>query len=78
MVDLKVREVAEKKGIVTPFALSKATGIAYSNCHKMWNDQQSFISLAAIDRLCETLDCEPGDLLVRTGSAKKARKAKRR
>jgi DNA-binding Xre family transcriptional regulator len=74
MVDLKVREVAEGKGIDSPYALSKATGLAYSNCHKMWNDQQSFISLDTIDRLCEALDCEPGDLLVRTGSAKKAKR----
>jgi DNA-binding Xre family transcriptional regulator len=74
MVDLKVREVAEARGIATPFALSKAAGIAYSNCHKMWNDQQSFISLGAIDRLCEALDCEPGDILVRTASGRKAKK----
>jgi putative transcriptional regulator len=74
MVDLRVREVAEEKGINTPFALSKASGLAYSNCHKMWNDQQSFISLETIDRLCEALDCEPGDLLVRTPSKSKTKK----
>jgi DNA-binding Xre family transcriptional regulator len=72
MVELRVREVAERKGISNPLALSKESGIAYANCHKIWNNQQKMIGLDTLDRLCAALDCEPGDILVRLGD-KKAR-----
>jgi putative transcriptional regulator len=76
MVELKVKEIAERRGINNPLSLSQESGIAYSNCHKMWNGQQKMISLDTIDRLCEVLNCEPGDLLVRVSSAKKSVKNK--
>ena len=74
MVELKIREVAEGKGISNPFALSQATGLAYATCHNIWNGQPGMIGLDTLDRLCEALDCEPGDLLVRTTSRKAKRK----
>lgn len=74
MVELRVRELAEQRGIKNPLNLSQASGLGYATCHRMWNEQPLAIGLDTIDRLCEALDCEPGDLLVRTTS----RKAKRR
>jgi len=70
--------VAERKGINNPLALSKESGIAYANCHKIWNNQQKMISLDTLDRLCAALGCEPGDILVRVdgGRAETARKVK--
>lgn len=64
MVQLKVRELAEKRGINNPLALSKRSGLAYANCWKIWNDQQTRIDLTTIDSLCEALDCKPGDFIV--------------
>jgi putative transcriptional regulator len=74
MVELKVRELAEAKGITNPLTLSQVSGLAYATCHKMWNEQPMAIGLDTIDRLCEALDCEPGDLLVRTPSKGKAKR----
>ena len=74
MVELKIREVAEIKGIDNPFALSQATGLAYATCHNIWNGQPRMIGLDTIDRLCEALGCEPGDFLVRTPSKGKAKR----
>jgi putative transcriptional regulator len=77
MIELRVREVAEQKGINNPLSLSKESGIAYANCHKIWNNQQKMIGLDTIDRLCNALNCEPGDILVRVDSkAKSTRKSK--
>lgn len=78
MVELRVREVAERKGINNPLALSKESGIAYANCYKIWNSQQKMIGLDTLDRLCEALECEPADILVRVadGKAKSTRKGK--
>jgi putative transcriptional regulator len=74
MIELKIREVSEEKGIGSPFALSQATGLAYATCHNIWNGEPARIGLDTLDRLCEALDCEPGDLLVRSTSAKKAKR----
>ena len=76
MIELRVREVAERKGISNPLSLSKESGIAYANCHKIWNNRQKMIGLVTLDRLCETLGCEPGDILVRVPTG--TRRAKTR
>jgi DNA-binding Xre family transcriptional regulator len=80
MVELRVRELAEERGITNPFSLSKESGVAYSNCYKLWNGQHKMISLDTLDRLCEALGCEPGDILVKvpaTGRKAGARKSRR-
>ena len=76
MVELKVKEVAEQKGISNPFALARESGLAYANCHKIWNNQQKMISLDTIDRLCDALGCEPGDIIVKIPVSKRVTKAK--
>jgi len=78
MVELRIREVAEGKGINNPLTLSQVSGLGYATCHRIWNDPPAMIHLDTLDRLCGALDCEPGDLLVRTASTKRAKKAKRR
>ena len=70
MVLLKVRELAEKRGITNPLALSKRSGLAYANCWKIWNDQQTRIDLSTIDSLCNALECEPGDFIIRVKERK--------
>lgn len=76
MVLLKVKEIAEKSGISNPLALSQRSGIAYANCYKLWHEQQSRIDLATIDRLCEALDCDPCDLIVRVKGSSARRKGR--
>ena len=76
MVELRLREVAERKGINNPLALSKESGVAYANCYKIWNNQQKMIGLDTLDRLCAALGCEPGDVLVRVDDGKPAGKRK--
>ena len=61
-VRLVVKAVAEKKGIETPFALSRATGLDYATCHKLWNKDQQRIDVKTIARLCEALGVKPGHL----------------
>jgi DNA-binding Xre family transcriptional regulator len=74
MVELKVRELAEAKEIKNPLTLSQVSGLAYATCHKIWNDPPVMIGLETLDRLCEALDCELADLLVRTSSKSKSKR----
>ena len=76
MVKLEVRELAEQRGINNPLVLSRESGLAYAVCHKIWNGQQTRISLDTIDQLCEALECEPGDIFVRVAGSKRKIRAR--
>lgn len=77
MIELRIRELAEGRGISNPFSLAKESGVAYSNCYKLWNNQQKMISLDTLERLCEALSCGPGDILVRVRTSKRKSPAKK-
>ncbi len=61
-VRLIIRGVAEKKGILNPFALSSKSGLNYAICYKLWHEKQQRIDLKTIAVLCESLEVEPGSL----------------
>jgi len=67
-VKLKVKALAQGKGIHNPLVLSKASGIPYAACHAIWNDQQKQISLGTINRLCAALRVQPGRLFEYEGT----------
>lgn len=56
--------LAERKMTLTE--LSEKVGIHINNLSKLKNGDISFIRLETLGKLCETLDCEPGELLVRS------------
>ena len=62
MVRLRVRELAEKKGIPNPLVLSKKSGVAYATCYGLWYGERSLIGLGVIDKLCKALGVTPGKL----------------
>src|SRR5262249_39727121 len=66
MIELKIREVAESRGIENPFALQTASGLNYAVCHRLWKAQSKMIGIETLDKLCSALDCYPSDLFVYT------------
>lgn len=46
-------------------ALAEKAGITPKQVNQVANQQLKHIGLSTIDRLCEALDIEPGDLMVR-------------
>jgi DNA-binding Xre family transcriptional regulator len=73
MVKLRVREIAEKKGIRNPRVLSQKSGVAYATCYGLWYGQRTLIGLGVIDKLCKALGVTPGRLFdydPRDGSAR--------
>ena len=61
-VRLKIREIAEKRGLTNPLMLSKKSGVPYAACHAIWNDQQKQIGLETINKFCIALRVKPGQL----------------
>ena len=43
--------------------LAKQTGIAHSTIRRLARPDAEKVSLAILDKLCDALKCEPGDLL---------------
>ena len=62
-VTLKVRQLAEQKGVENPFALAKLTGLGYAVCHRMWNGETTLIALETIAKLCDGLKVKPSQLI---------------
>ena len=80
MIKLRLTEMLEKQGR-TAYWLSKETGIRYASIWQMSKGETERLRIETLDRICEALECQPGDLLVRVEpkrrgklSRKKARK----
>ena len=63
MIKVKVFEVMAQRGFRTRQTLSEATGIHPNSFGKVVNGKVRAVRLDILDKLCEVLDCKPGDLL---------------
>ena len=63
MIRLKVFEIMVKRGIRTRKDLAQATGIHQNSLGRVVNGEVKALRLDTLDRLCQALDCQPGDLL---------------
>jgi DNA-binding Xre family transcriptional regulator len=62
MVETRIRELAEAKGIKTAYQLQKAAGLSPSMAARLFRDEVEMIALRTIESLCGALECQPGDL----------------
>jgi len=80
VIRLRLNELLAERGR-TPYWLWKQTGIRWASIWQMSNGDTARLHIETLDRICEALECQPGDLLVRVESKsggklsrKKARK----
>lgn len=64
VIKLRVREVAEAKGLNIQDLANKSQ-IAYSTVLDFWHDRTRRIDKSTLNRLCEALEVGPGELIVR-------------
>ena len=69
MIKFQLNELLEERS-QTLYWLWKQTGIRYATVWQMGKGEVSRLNLDALDRVCEVLECQPGDLLVRVESRK--------
>jgi len=73
MIKLRLNEIlAEREQ--TLYWLWKQTGVRWATIWQIGNGEVLRLNLDALDRICEALKCQPGDLLVREVKGRKARK----
>ena len=67
VIQMRLTEMLEKRGR-TAYWLSKETGIRYASIWQMSKGDTERLRIETLDRICEALECQPGDLLVRIES----------
>ena len=77
-VELRIREAAESRGITTAYQLQKRMNVPPGTAARLWRGDMKMIGLDTIDALCEAIECEPTDFIVRVQSKKAERKPKQK
>lgn len=72
MIRFRLNELLEERG-QTVYWLWKKTGIRYATIWQMGKGEVARLNLDVLDRVCEALECQPGDLLVRVESKRRKR-----
>jgi Predicted transcriptional regulator len=75
MITVRLGEILEDRG-QTVYWLWKQTGIRYATIWQISKGEVARLNLEALDRICEVLECQPGDLLVRVGDRKKRKRVR--
>ncbi len=74
MIEIRVDEILAERGR-TFYWLAKETGISHSTLWRLKKGKSLGINFATLERICQMLSCQPGDVL-RLASEKKAGKRK--
>lgn len=64
MVVFRLKELAEAKGL-NKSQVQKRSGLDMGMIRRYWDDNTDSYNRKAVDALCDLLECEPGDLIVR-------------
>ena len=75
MIRFRLNELLEERG-QTIYWLWKQTGIRYATVWQMGKGEVARLNLEALDSICEALECQPGELLVRVETPKKRKRGK--
>lgn len=59
MIQIQIRETAEKRGMTTAYQLQKALNVSPNVAARLWNHDFTRIDLITLDRLCRVLKCQP-------------------
>jgi putative transcriptional regulator len=75
MIKFRLNEMLKERGH-TVYWLWKRAGIRYATVWQMSKGETERLNLETLDRICEALECQPGDLLVRVITPKKRKRGK--
>ena len=64
MIEIQLKKVLEKRGR-TLYWLAQATDTHYPSLWRLAEGDVTRVTIETLDRICDVLNCAPGDLLVR-------------
>ena len=59
-----VRPIAEARGVKTATELGELVGVNINTAMALWGGRSLRVDRETLTKLCEKLECEPGDILV--------------
>ena len=62
MIKIQIAEVAQAKDIKSAYALQKALDVSPTVASRLWKGDFEKIGIGTLDKLCETLKCQPSRL----------------
>jgi DNA-binding Xre family transcriptional regulator len=65
MIIIRLKELAEAKDL-NQSQVQRQTGLTMGLVRRYWFNETEEVKLSAIDKICELLSCDPGDLITRT------------
>jgi putative transcriptional regulator len=71
--ELRIDEVLKEKG-KSAYWLANELGMGHGNMYKYRKGQMQSIGFDLLARMCEALECTPGDLIVMTDEKKETKK----
>ena len=75
-IDFRMEQLLEERG-QTLYWLAKTIGVDYTTIHRFKSGKAAGVTFDLLARMCEALECQPGDLLVlvddKPASKKKAK-----
>jgi putative transcriptional regulator len=61
MIEIRIDQLLKARGR-TFYWLAKETGISHTTLWRLKKDKALGINFITLEKLCETLDCQPGDM----------------
>lgn len=74
-IEVWIDDLLEKQGR-SYYWLSKQTGIGYTTLWRLKKGKALGINFVTLEKICQTLECQPGDILKLGSEKKSARKQK--
>jgi putative transcriptional regulator len=75
VIEVRVDELLEDRGR-TFYWLAKETGISHSTLWRLKKGKSVGINFATLERICQMLTCQPGDVLRLANEKKRGKKRK--
>lgn len=72
-IQIRISQLLLSRGR-TAYWLAKRTGISYTTLWRLSKGNAVGINFATLEKICEALECDPGDVLASTGSRGKVSK----
>lgn len=66
MIKIRIEELLDEQGR-TQYWLSQNSGVDNKTLRRLRTDAKG-INFDTLEKICNTLDCEPGDILIRSDS----------
>jgi putative transcriptional regulator len=76
VIEIRLDGILEEQGR-TFYWLAKETGISHTTLWRLKKGKALGINFETLEKICQKLDCQPGDVLTLTRAKKASKQAKR-